>query len=112
MSDEICEVVITAPDADWLAGFTRRLVEDRLCASGHNISGIRSIYRWQGDIYDRGEARVALHTRVDLVPAIVERTGREHPYQVACVVATPIIAGNPEYVRWVLEQTTTEDAAE
>jgi uncharacterized protein involved in tolerance to divalent cations len=59
---EVCEVVITAPDAEWLAGFTRRLVEDRLCASGHNIASIRSIYRWRGQIYDKSEARVALHT--------------------------------------------------
>jgi periplasmic divalent cation tolerance protein len=68
VSDEVCEVIITAPDADWLAEFTRRLVDDRLAASGHIIVPIRSIYRWQGQIYDKTEARVALHTRRSLVP--------------------------------------------
>ena len=28
--EEICEVVVTADDGEWLAGFTRRLVEDGL----------------------------------------------------------------------------------
>ena len=73
MTDDLCEVVITAPDPDWLVEFTRQLVADRLAASGHNITPIRSIYRWQGEIYDRPEARVALHTRRDLVARIVER---------------------------------------
>ena len=37
-ADEVCEVIITAPDPDWLVEFTRRLVTDRLCASGHNFA--------------------------------------------------------------------------
>jgi periplasmic divalent cation tolerance protein len=96
---EICEVIITAPDAEWLANFTSRLVDDRLCASGHNIAAIRSIYRWRGAIYDKGEARVALHTRRQLVAEIIERTNRDHPYEVPCVVAVPIVTRNPAYVQ-------------
>ena len=57
--DDICEVIITAPDADWLAQFTTELVAGRLAACGHNIGPIRSIYRWQGEIHDAPEARVA-----------------------------------------------------
>jgi periplasmic divalent cation tolerance protein len=102
---EVCEVVITAPDADWLADFTRRLVDDRLCASGHNIAPIRSIYRWKGTTHDEGEARVALHTRTELLPAIIDRANAEHPYEVPCVIATPVIAGNPTYIQWILDET-------
>jgi len=29
------------------------------------------------------------------VPAIVERTNREHAYDVPCVIALPAFAGNP-----------------
>jgi uncharacterized protein involved in tolerance to divalent cations len=68
-ADEACEVVITAPDPDWLVEFTRRLVMDRLCASGHNFQPIRTIYRWQGQVHDKAEARVALRTRRSLIPA-------------------------------------------
>src|SRR5689334_20020320 len=106
MTDEVCEVIITAPDEEWLAEFTRRLVNDGLAASGHNIANVRSIYRCQGRVYDKLEARVALHTRRSLVPRIVERTNREHPYEVPCVAAMTF-DGNPAYVNWVLEETTT-----
>ncbi len=104
MTEEVCEVIITAPDAEWLAAFTGRLVDDRLAASGHNIAPIRSIYRWQGEVYDKAEARVALHTRRSLLPAIIERTNREHPYEVPCVAAMTF-DGNPAYVQWVLHET-------
>ena len=105
MTDEICEVVITGPDAGWLAEFTRALVADRLAACGQNTTAIRSIYRWQGTIEDVVEARVALHTRRDLVAAIVERADRDHPYDVPCVIALPIVDAAPAYAQWVLDET-------
>ena len=55
MTEEICELVVTAPDADWLIEFTRRLVVERLAASVHNLTPIRSIYEWEGRLYDRTE---------------------------------------------------------
>jgi periplasmic divalent cation tolerance protein len=79
---EYVEVIITADNADWLADFTRRLVEDCLAACGHNIAPIRSNYRWEGAVQDEAEARVALHTRTSLVPAIIGRTNAEHPCEV------------------------------
>lgn len=103
--EDFCEVIITADDADWLAGFTRTLVEERLAACGHTIAVIRSIYRWNGAVQDDQEARVALHTRRALVPAIVDRTNQLHPYDVPCVIATPIVAGDPAYLRWIGTET-------
>jgi periplasmic divalent cation tolerance protein len=102
---DCCEVVITASDADWLARLTRTLVEDRQAACGHQIAAIRSIYRWDGAIQDDPEARVALHTRLALVPSIVERITAEHPYDVPCVIALPIAAGNPAYLDWIVAET-------
>lgn len=105
MDEEYCEVVVTAEDADWLAGFTRTLVEERLAACGHRVAAIRSVYRWQGEVHDEPEARVALHTRRSLVPAIVARTQQLHPYDVPCVIALPLVDGNPAYLRWIAEET-------
>jgi periplasmic divalent cation tolerance protein len=105
VSDDCCEVVVTAADAEWLAGFTRRLVSDRLAACGHVMERIRSVYRWDGAVQDEPEARVALHTRTALVPEIVARADAEHPYEVPCVLALPVAAGNPAYLDWVRTET-------
>jgi periplasmic divalent cation tolerance protein len=91
----ICEVVITAGDAARLVDFTRSLVEDRLAACGHNIEVIRSVFRWDGAVQDEREARVSLHTRLALVDSIVERANEKHPYDVPCVIALPVVNGNP-----------------
>lgn len=105
MDEGFCEVVVIAADADWLAGYTRTLVEERLVACGHTLSGIRSIYRWAGAVQDEAEARVALHTRRSLVGAIVERTAELHPYAVPCVIALPLVGGNPAYLDWIAAET-------
>lgn len=106
-TDDICEVVITAPDAEWLADFTRRLIADHLCAGSHQIERVRSIYPWHGDVYDTHEARVAVRTRIELVDAIIDRTRAEHPYEVPGIVALPIIAANPAYAQWIRDETAS-----
>lgn len=103
--DEPCEIVITAPDAAWLADFSRRLVADRLCAAAHNMSPIQATYWWQGQMHDATEARVSLHTRTALVSLVIERTNSEHPYEVPCVAVLPITGGNPAYIEWILRET-------
>lgn len=106
MPDHDCvEVVVTAEDLEWLAGFTRRLVDDRLVACGHNFTAIRAIYRWDGEVHDDPQARVGLHTRASLVPEIIARADREHADDVPCVIALPIANGHPAYLKWVYDET-------
>jgi periplasmic divalent cation tolerance protein len=107
--EPIVDVTITAPDAEWLAAFTRRLVADRLASSGNISDGVQSIYRWQGQIEDVTEARVVLHTRVSLVSRIIDRTNAEHPYEVPQVLVFPVADANPNYHRWVLDSTIDID---
>jgi periplasmic divalent cation tolerance protein len=106
MTEPICEVIITADSEEWLINFTRSLVRDRLAACGQHIAPIRSIYRWEGAIHDDREVRVALHTRTSLVQDIVDRTRQAHSYDVPCILAIPIESGNPDYIQWVISQTT------
>ena len=103
---ELCEVIITAPDGDWLAEFIRGLIEDRLCASSH-LSQIRSIYPWKGQIHDTTETRATLRTRTALVSEIIARTRLAHPYDIPSIVAVPVVAANPDYTQWVLTNTIT-----
>jgi len=106
MSEPICEVIITADDEDWLINFTRSLVQDRLaacvasmwCRSDPSIAGAGA-----STTIGRYEWRC---TRSSLVPAIIDRTRRDHPYEVPCVLALPVVAGNPDYLAWVVQETT------
>ncbi|MEV0443164.1 divalent-cation tolerance protein CutA [Streptomyces spectabilis] len=102
---DACAVLITAPDAEWLASFVRELVSDRLCAAG-NIAPIRSIYRWEGEVHDAREALAILRTVPNRVPEIMERTQSEHPYVVPSIITMPINDATPEYRAWIIEQSS------
>lgn len=109
MTEELCEVVITAPDPHWLRNFTRQLVADQLASSVHNFSPVHSTYRWRGQIHDREEGRASLHTRRALIPEIVRRASAEHPYEVPGISARPIVDGNPDYIAWIIQETSTNE---
>lgn len=105
MTDDLCEVTITAPGPEWLATMVHELIELRLCASAHIVAPIRSIYRWQGIVEDTSEARAFLRARRSQLDAIVQLVTERHPYEVPNVTAVPIIGGNPAYLQWVREAT-------
>ena len=96
---ELCEVVITAPDPGWLKDLSRKLIEQRLCASAHNFAPVQSIYRWRGEIYKRTEGRVAKRQEAPR-PALVGECGRAIPESVcpaaSCAFgARPVGPGHP-----------------
>ena len=103
-ASDLCEVVITAPDPEWAAAFTRKLVEARLAACGHQFP-IRSIYRWDGAIHDNSETRIALHTQRHHVDHIRQITDEAHPYEVPGFLVQSVSA-SPDYEQWVIESTT------
>jgi periplasmic divalent cation tolerance protein len=102
---DLCEVVITAPDPDWLLDLTRQLVNEGLCASAHNFAPVRSIYRWHGEVHERTEGRASLHTRLDRVNEIVARVKDSHPYEVPGISARPIVGGSQDYLEWIASET-------
>jgi periplasmic divalent cation tolerance protein len=71
----------------------------------HVVPAMRAVYRWDGAVHDDPQARVGLHTRAALVPAIVERARSEHPDEVPCVIALPLTGGHPDYLAWVVAET-------
>src|SRR5690242_12012205 len=105
---ELCEVVLTAPDPDWLTDLSRKLIEQRLCASAHNFAPVRSIYRSRGEIHERTERRVSLHTRRDRVAEIVALARKQHPYEVPGISTRDITDGNPDYLAWIAQETAPD----
>ncbi|HOX46664.1 MAG TPA: divalent-cation tolerance protein CutA [Myxococcota bacterium] len=98
-------VYITAPSAEQAERLGRALVETRLAACANVLDGVTSIYWWQGAIQREREAVLVAKTRSDLVDRLVEEVKRLHPYQVPCVVALPILAGNPDFLAWIAAET-------
>ena len=95
-------VLVTAPDADTAARIARTLVEEKLAACGNVLPGVRSIYRWQGNVEEAQETLLVLKTARARFNEIVDRVRALHPYEVPEVVAVPIEAGFDGYLDWVV----------
>jgi periplasmic divalent cation tolerance protein len=105
VAEAVCEVVVTAPDPAWLAKVTRQLLERRLVASSHQIDAVRSIYRWEGEVHERREARVSLRTRAVLFDQVSSFIRTAHPYVTPSIVALPITQVTEDYLQWLLRET-------
>jgi periplasmic divalent cation tolerance protein len=100
MTDAIV-VLVTAPSADKAAELARTLVEENLAACGNVLPGLRSIYRWQGQVHDEPEALLILKTRAALFEPLRERIVALHPYQVPEVLRLDVAAGHLPYLQWI-----------
>jgi periplasmic divalent cation tolerance protein len=105
-ADDLCEVIVTAPNREWLVDLCRQLVEARLASSAHIIHPVTSIYRWEGAVHEATEARAFLRSRHALLSDLTAYVVERHPYEVPNVTAVPIVGGNPDYLTWLRRETT------
>ncbi len=94
-------VLITTPDPETATRLARALVEEGLAACGNILSGLRSIYRWQGNIEDATEALLMLKTTAAQAEALATRAVALHPYEVPEVLVLPVESGHGPYLDWV-----------
>lgn len=104
---EICVVLITAPDADTGAKIARTLVEERLAACVNIVSGMRSIYRWEGAVQDDAEVLLIAKTRTDCEEALARRVRALHPYDLPEILALPAVGGSRGYLDWVRAESSS-----
>ena len=103
MADEAWIVFATFPDAESARAIVTTLVGEKLAACGNIVSGVESIYRWQGEMQTAAEAMVVLKTDAARYPALETRLKALHPYEVPECLAIPVAAGLPDYLRWLAE---------
>ncbi|HEY1120285.1 MAG TPA: divalent-cation tolerance protein CutA [Haloferula sp.] len=92
-------VLCTFPDLDRARQIGAALVERQVAACVNLLPGVESIYRWEGKVERAGEVLGVIKTTryADLEVAIREL----HPYEVPEIIALPVVAGLPGYLRWL-----------
>jgi periplasmic divalent cation tolerance protein len=101
-------VLVTAPSAEVGLELGRALVDEHLAACVNVLPGVTSIYRWEGKREEAAEALLLIKTGQDRYAALERRVLELHPYSVPEVLALPVQAGAPAYVRWVQESVSGE----
>jgi periplasmic divalent cation tolerance protein len=98
-------VYVTAATEAEAARIGEGVVRERLAACANVIGPIRSFYWWEGKVQDEREALLVLKSRDELIEPLVARVKALHSYTCPCVVALPIERGNPDFLRWIGEET-------
>lgn len=100
----VTAVVTTAPDADVAESLAMRIVEERLAACANVVPGVTSVFWWEGTVQRESEVLVVFKTTEAAYPALRERIGQLHPYDVPEVLAFPVPRGSSDYLGWVVRE--------
>ncbi len=96
-------VLVTCGSEEEAVKIAKALVEERLAACANLISPIRSIYRWEGKIWDEKEWLLIIKTQSHRFEELEKRVKSLHSYNVPEIIGIPIVEGSQPYLKWLEE---------
>lgn len=102
-------VYMIAADKQEAGRIAATLLEQRLVACVNVLGTAESFFTWHGAVQNEAETVFVAKTRAELVPQLTTAVRGAHSYECPCVVALPIIDGDPEFIAWIHD--ATQDAA-
>ena len=106
MSDPIV-VLVTCGSEEEALRIARALVEEHRAACASLVSPVRSIYRWEGKIWDEKEWLLIIKTERERFKELEERVKGLHAYAVPEIIGLPVVEGSAAYLQWLKEMTRT-----
>jgi periplasmic divalent cation tolerance protein len=97
-------VFLTAPNVRESKRLANVLVAERLAACVNILSGVTSVYRWQGKIEEASELLLLAKTTRARLPALIRRVKSLHSYAIPEIIAVPVLAGSPAYLSWIAKE--------
>lgn len=83
----------------------RSLVEKGLAACVNIMPGMRSIYRWQGNVEQAEEVVMIVKTRAAQKEAVAAEVKRTHSYDTPAILFLPAEGGNTDYIQWIVSES-------
>ena len=105
MDSQPLVVYCTCPDQATAEHIAETLVDERLAACVNLVSGLTSIYRWQGQIQRDAEWLLIIKTRRTVYSLLEARLCELHPYEIPEIIALPIQTGLADYLDWIVDST-------
>lgn len=82
----------------------KEVVNARLAACVQVLGPVLSTYRWKGDVEVAEEWVCSMKTTSERFSALESFIKSRHAYETAEIIASPIVAGNPEYLEWIEDE--------
>ena len=96
-------IFITCPGAKDSRRIADKLLKAKLVACVNTVPKITSRYWWKGKIEKAEECLLIAKTEKRLFKAVEKKVKSIHSYTVPEIIAVPIEAGNPDYLKWISE---------
>ncbi|MDR2891863.1 MAG: divalent-cation tolerance protein CutA [Deltaproteobacteria bacterium] len=96
-------VYVTAANDEEARLLAETLVNEGLAACANIVPGITSIFRWQGKVETSTETLCLFKSTSGHFAALNRRVLELHSYETPCVVALPLVDGNPAFMKWILD---------
>ena len=87
--------------------FARFLIDERLAACVQALPGLRSTYRWDGEVQQSTETLLLIKTVAERYAALERWLSAHHPYELPEILAVDASAGLPAYLRWLADETAS-----
>lgn len=94
-------VLITAGSPEEAERIAHALVAEMLAAAVNVVSGVNSVYRWQGEVRHAQEWLLIAKSHHDVLDELIHRVQALHSYDVPGIVALPLVGGSTSYLRWL-----------
>ena len=98
-------VLCTCPDEATATKIATALLAEELVACVNCVAGIRSMYRWEGQIRDEAEVLLVIKTSAARYGALESLLRAQHPYEMPEIIALPVVAGAHDYLNWIGQAT-------
>lgn len=98
---EYIQVTTATASREEAEKIARALLEARLAGCVQIVGPVSSTYWWQGTIESAQEWLCYIKTSRQLYPQVETTIRRLHSYQVPEILASPVVAGNPDYLKWL-----------
>ena len=77
------------------------MLEYRLAACVNLITGLESIYCWNGEVRHDPECLLMIKSLQSDYGRLEKTIQELHPYELPEIIAVPLSSGLPEYLAWV-----------
>lgn len=106
MSNKVLLVLTNLPDRASAQRVADALIESRAAACVNILAECTSVYRWQEKMETASEIPLLIKTTVAAYPHLETTLRAHHPYELPEIIAVTVEAGFPDYLQWVMQETT------
>ncbi len=104
-------ILVTAPTHEEAKSIGRCLIEKGLAACVNLVSGIQSLFVWEGKFCQENEVLLIVKSIREKAAEIVSVVKKRHSCDVPEIIVLPIVEGSKDYLNWLQESISSNPTA-